>query len=77
MEKKLNKMKSDITARCNRLIGLIALSAILLGTSVSGVIAIDLGQANLGGIFKRSVGLSQCLVRSHSPMTIEFGKKEE
>lgn len=43
MEKKLNKMKSDITARCNRLIGLIALSAGLLGTSVSGVIAIDLG----------------------------------
>lgn len=43
MEKKLNKMKSDITARCTRLMGLIALSAALLGTSVSGVIAIDLG----------------------------------
>ena len=43
MEKKINKMKSDITARCNRLVGLIALTSGLLCTSVSGVIAIDLG----------------------------------
>lgn len=43
MEKKLNKMKSDITARCNRLVGLIACTAGLLTLSVSDIIAIDLG----------------------------------
>lgn len=41
------------------------------------IFAIDLGKANLGGIFESSVGLSQCLERSHSPTAVGFGKKEE
>ena len=43
MEKKLNKMKSQIADRIKRLTGLIVCTVILLGTSVSGVIEINLG----------------------------------
>lgn len=46
MEKKLNKTKSDITAHCNRLMGLTAISSGLLCMSSTGVININLGNEN-------------------------------
>ncbi len=43
MEKKLNRMKEDITNRIKRLVGLIACTVCFLGFSVSGVVEINLG----------------------------------
>ncbi len=43
MEKKLNKMKTEIADRTKRLTGLIACTAIFTSVSVSGVIDINLG----------------------------------
>lgn len=43
MDKKLNKMKSEITDRIKRLTELIACTAIFTGVSVSGVVDINLG----------------------------------
>ena len=46
MEKKLNKMKSEIATRCNRIAGLIACTAGLLTLSISDIFVIDLGAEN-------------------------------
>ena len=46
MEKKLNKMKSEIEARSKRLMGLIVCAMGLLTLSVTDVISINLGNEN-------------------------------
>ncbi len=43
MDKRLNRMRDDITNRSKRLIGLIACTVCFLGFSVSGVVEINLG----------------------------------